>query len=179
MYLEPGRQVGDGEQAQGLLVGARGVHVERGRLHLDCEHAHLLPGDGCLVIVVIERVAGEDVANFKLHALIATGCDGALEQVEAGDGGVGAGQLVLVGVVGIGAGAHAGHYVADLDLVRDTAGGAHADDGLDAVEVEQLVGVDADGGHAHAAAHDGDGDALVGTGVAQHVANGVEAADVF
>lgn len=38
--------IGDREQAERALAGAGGVHVQAGGLHLDGEHAHLLPLTG-------------------------------------------------------------------------------------------------------------------------------------
>ena len=77
-------------------------------------------------------------------------------------------------VVGVGVGAHAGHDVAQMQLVGHRPGGADADDVLHAVEVVQLVGIDADGRHAHARGHDADALALPGAGVAVYAAHVVD-----
>ena len=77
-----------------------------------------------------------------------------------------AGQFVLVGEVGVGAGALGGHHVPELQILADGAGGADAQDVLHAVLAVELVGVDAYGGHSHTGGHDGDGGVPVGAGVA-------------
>ena len=91
---------------------------------------------------------------------------------------LGAGRLDVVGVAALGHGVVAlgvstggQHHVKQLGLVGVGAGGADADDVLDAVLAEQLVGINADGRHAHAAAHHADGAALVGAGIAVHTAH--------
>ena len=88
------------------------------------------------------------------------------EQLPGGDGGEGAGQMELLGPVGVGAGPLGNHQVIEIDVVLKGSGGAHPDDVVHIVAGEQLVGVDADGGHAHAGGHDGDLHPLVGAGIA-------------
>ena len=94
------------------------------------------------------------------------GFHGFAEQFPAGDGGEGAGQMELGGVVGIGAGTLGNDQVIEVNILLNGTGRAYPDDVLHAVAVEQLVGVDADGGHTHAGGHDGDLHAFVGAGVA-------------
>ena len=102
-----------------------------------------------------------------------------MQQAKVGNGCKGAGQLVLGGVVGVGAGAHGQHQVPNLEAFVAGAGGANADDGLDIVEVEKLIGVDGDGGNAHAMSHHAHGFAFVGARVAQHAADFIELYRVF
>lgn len=165
--------VGDGADAEGLLLGVGRIHVQLRYLHLHGQHAHALPA---VVVGVggVEHVGREHVAHLVAVAHALAGLDGAARQQEVGDGGEGAGQLVLRGVVGVGAGAGGDDEVAHVEVLLDGACGAHADDGLHVVEVEELVGVDADGGAAHAVAHDADAAAVAHAGVAQHAAHLVE-----
>lgn len=165
--------VGDGADAQGFAARVGGVHVELGYLHLDGEDAHALPA---VVVGVggVEGVGREYVADAVAVAAAFAGFDSAARQLEVGDGGEGAGQLVLRGVVGVGAGTGGDDEVAHVEVLLDGAGGAHADDGLHVVEVVQLVGVDAYRGAAHAVAHDADAAAAQHAGVAQHAAHLVE-----
>ena len=165
--------VGDGADAEGLLFGVGRIHVELRYLHLHGQHAHALPA---VVVGVggVEHVGREHVAHTVAVAHAFAGFHGAARQPEVGDGGEGAGQLVLRGVVGVGAGAGGYDEVADVEVLLDGAGGTHADDGLHVVEVEQLVGVDAYRGAAHAVAHDADAAAVAHAGVAQHAAYLVE-----
>src|SRR5436189_4136229 len=52
--------VADGEQAAGLDAADRADGEERGRLHLDCEHAALRPALVLPVVRVVEEVARDD-----------------------------------------------------------------------------------------------------------------------
>lgn len=165
--------VGDGADAEGLLFCVGRIHVQLRNLHLHGQDAHALPA---VVVGVggVEHVGREHVTHAVAVAHALAGLHGAERQLEVGDGGEGAGQLVLRGVVGVGAGAGGDDDVAHVEVLLDGTGGAHADDGLHVVEVEQFIGVDAYRGAAHAVAHDADAAAVAGAGVAQHAAYLVE-----
>ncbi|CAN4015767.1 Large polyvalent protein associated domain-containing protein, partial [Dysosmobacter welbionis] len=105
-------------------------------------------------------------AHMGLDAELPGYRHGGLQQGEVRDGGEGAAQAELVGVVGVRAGALAEHHVPHLQLGGDGTGAAHPDDVVHIIEVEQLMGVNADGGHPHAGGHDGHRRALIGAGVA-------------
>ena len=97
------------------------IHVELRNLHLHGQHAHALPA---VVVGVggVEHVGREHVAHLVAVAHALAGLHGAARQLEVGDGGEGAGQLVLRGVVGVGAGAGGYDEVADVEVLLDGAG---------------------------------------------------------
>ncbi len=68
----------------------------------------------------------------------------------------------MVGEVGVRAGPLGDDQIPELQFFAEGPGGAHPDDVLHAVEVEELVGVNADAGDAHAGGHGGNLHAVVG-----------------
>ena len=101
------------------------------------------------------------------------------EQLPAGNGGKGTGQMVLACPIGIGAGTLAQHQIIQLDILLDGTGGANPDDVLHAVAIEQLMGVNTNGRHTHAGGHDGHPDALIGAGIALDAPNIVHQHRIF
>ena len=101
------------------------------------------------------------------------------EQFPGGDGGEGAGQVELLGPVGVGAGALGNHQVIQVNILLNGAGGTYPDDVVHAVAGEQFMGVDADGGHSHAGGHDGDLHTLIGAGIALNAPDVVHQHRVF
>ena len=145
-------------------------------LHLDGQAAlfvaQFFPVGRLLVAgLAVEHVGGMDVAlDQRNTGSLGAGAQGIVQR--------GARRLDVVGVaalghgvVALGVGTRGQHHVKQFCLVGVGAGGADADDVLDAVLGVQLVGIDADGRHAHAAAHHADGAALIGAGVAVHTAD--------
>lgn len=94
--------VGDGADDQSATTQAGGVHVKGRSLHLDGEDTHVLPAV-VMRVLGIEDVRREHVTHLVAVAQAFAGVGGAAQQVEVGDGGVGAGQLILHGVVAVGA----------------------------------------------------------------------------
>ena len=129
--------VADGADAQRLFAGAGGGAVEGGGFHLHAQHAHACPFRARLRIVV-EDVAGENVAHVVAQALSLAQVGGTAHQLVGGDGGIGAGQAVLMGEVAVGAGALGYDEVAHAHTLGQRAARAHANDGLHVVEVVDL-----------------------------------------
>ena len=138
-----------------------------------------MPAQVAVGDVGVEGIARKDIAHLCGDASGAAGIHGAFQQVEARDGGKGAGELELSGIVRVGTGAHADDYILELQLGREGSCRAYADDGIDVIEVKKLIRVDAHRRHAHAAAHDRHAGASIRSCEAEHVANGVKARDVF
>ena len=170
--------IGDGADGQGPLARYSGVHVEARGLHLNAQDTHFVPALIEVGIGVIEYIGGQEIAYLVPYTQCLALADRGAEKVKIGYGGEAAVQVVLGGVVGIGAGAHADDDVAELNIVGQASCGADADDALHTEEIVQLVGINADGGHTHAAGHDRDGSALVGARVALNAADVVDQAGI-
>ena len=136
--------IGDREQAERALAGAGGVHVQAGGLHLDGEHAHLLPLVGAVTAVVVEVVGREHVAHVQRDAIGGRRGDGLAEQRVVRDRRERAVEAELVRKVGIRARARTGDDIHEVQIIRERTGRADADDVVDIIEIVQLPAVDAD-----------------------------------
>lgn len=130
-------------------------------------------------MVPIEGIGRIDIAHMVLGSVGLAGFNRLAEQLPAGNGGKGTGQMVLAGPIGIGAGPLPQHQIIQLDILLDGTGGADPDDVLHAVAIEQLMGVNTDGRHTHAGGHDGHPDALIGAGIALDAPNIVHQHRIF
>ena len=163
--------IGDGADAKGPLAVPGGVHIEGCRLHFQSHHAHFLQRVHAVQplwdagVVAVEHIGGIDVAHMVLSPQSLGGIHRGAQKREVRNGGKGAGNVELLGKIGIGTGTLGDHQVIQVDMVLDSTGRTHPDDILHSVAIVKLMGVDADGGHSHTGGHDGDLDPLVSAGV--------------
>ena len=171
--------VGNGQDAQRLLMAAGGSPIETGGLHLHSQMSQI-PG---LVIGqsggIIEMVTGIDGANLggKAQLLGRLHCVG--QHTVVGNGRQIARQVKSGAIVGVGGGRHGDHHVPHLHLVRQAAGRTNTDDGVHIKLGVQFGGIQAHGGNSHTTAHHGDFLPLIGAGESQHIAYRVEAHRIF
>ena len=177
--------IGNGADAEASFAVAGSVHIEGGGLHLQGHYAHLLEAvhavetRGYVHVVAVEHVGRVHIAHVVGGVVALAGLYGFGKQFVGCDGGKGAGQVKLLGIVRVGAGTLGQDDVIEVDVILDGAGGADADDVLHTEEIEQLVGVDADGGHTHTGCHHGHLDALIVAGVAVDTTDVVHQHGVF
>ena len=121
----------------------------------------------CFISMSIGTSVGTIVALVPVAAGIA-------QEIEVSNRAEGAGEIVLCGVIAVRASAHGNDDISCVQILREGAAGADADDVFHTVVVVQLVGVDADRGLAHARGHDRNALAVVVAGVAVYAAHVVD-----
>ena len=101
--LARNQRVRYGAYTERLAAAARSIHIERRRLHLNSQHAHLLPLFPAVGIIAVEEVACQNVANLVAHTQLLGLLDGGTHQPEIRNRGERTRQAVLRGVVRVGA----------------------------------------------------------------------------
>ncbi len=166
--------VGDREDRQRALVAGHCLEVNACGFHFDGEQAEVARLLVDFLVRMIEEIGGIHTADIRRNAHFPGNGNSGFKHCKISCWCWVSWQVVRSHEAGIGGGAHGDDDVADMDAVLDAAGGADADDGLDAKEIKQLVDVQACGRHAHAASHDGHFLALKEARIAQHISNIIE-----
>ena len=130
-------------------------------------------------MVAVEHIGRIDVAHVIGGAQLPGCFHSGGDQLIRADGGKCAGNMELMGKVGVGAGTLGNDDVIQVDVLLNRACRANPQNVLHAVAVKKLVGVDAHRGHTHTGGHHRHLYTVISAGIALNTADVVDQNRVF